>query len=490
LKDRSEIHLNYKPTAKQNQFHSCGADVTLYGGAAGGGKSIALLMDALISVIEVPGNTAMLMRRTYPELEASLIKKSLELFPREIAKFNDAKHRWSIDTGSGISYIIFGHCEREKDAYDYRSSEWGYLGIDEATSFTQFMFDMLYSRVRSPIKGAHPRARLCSNPGLVGHGWIKKYFRIGNKPPNEIWRPPIEEGMTVLPPSRCFIPASVKDNTYLMEADPAYIGRLEALPEQQRKMLLYGDWDGFTGQYFTEFEKTKHVIKPFDIPRNWKLYRSVDFGFSKPFSCHWHAVADNGHCYTFREAYKTGLRDKEQAKVIKSMSVRKNKDGSTEEEVYEFTVGDPAMARKSADTGISVQMNYDAHGVTIFPGSNARIPGWMAMRNWMSIDPNTGTPWWQIFDTCPELIRELEEAIYDEAPRQEDLNTDGSDHALDDCRYFFMARPSPGNPLPKNDPRAKLDASSQREWEAVDKMTVEMSNRSKPKSVLNGFNDS
>lgn len=486
-----EIVLAYSPQPKQNIFHSTVADVILFGGSAGPGKTTALLMDALIFVIENPGSTACLMRRTFPELESSLIRKSQEMFPPEFCRYNDAKHRWTIDTGAARSYVVFAHAEREADVLKHRSAEWQYLGIDESTSFTEYMFEQLLIRVRGSTSGALPRVRLCSNPGLLGHGWHKKYFGItapnekGGHPPFVTWRPARAPGAKYDPPSRCFIPATIFDNPALLAGDPSYLAKLEALPEGQRRMLLYGEWEGFAGQYFSEFETGKHVVTYAEPPRHWKRYRSVDFGFAKPFSCHWHAVDERGHCHTYRELYKVGLRDSEQAKLIKKMSVYANGDP----EEFEFTVGDPRQDVKSKDTGITTQENYHKEGVLIFPGSNARVPGWGVMRSWLAIDPDTQTPWWSISQTCPELVREIQEAVYD-PNKPEDLDTRGSDHAIDDCRYFFMARPAPSGALKKDDGRSKLDPGSRAEWDNVRKMQDGVaSEANKRGSILQGFND-
>ncbi len=487
----TEIVLAYKPQPKQNVFHAVDADICLFGGSAGPGKTTALLMDALIFVIENPGSTACLMRRTFPELEGSLIKKSIEMFPPEFCRFNDAKHRWTIDTGGLKSYLVFKHAEREADVLKYRSDEWQYLGIDESTSFTEYMFERLKIRVRGSTNGVAPKIRLCSNPGLLGHGWHKKYFGIvgpgekGGHEPFVTWRPAKAAGDKYDPPTRCFIPATIFDNPALLEADPGYLAKLESLPEGEKRMLLYGEWHGFAGQYFSEWNRKTHMVQASMPPLHHKRYRSVDFGFAKPFSCHWHAVGEDGHCVTYREAYKTGLRDSEQAKLIKKMSV----DADNIAEPFEFTVGDPRQDVKSKDTGITTQENYHKEGIPIFPGSNARVTGWGNMRHWMSIDPATGTPWWTISAACPELIREIEEAVHD-PNKPEDLDTRGSDHALDDCRYFFNARPAPAGALKQKDASDRLDAGSRMEWQAVAKMAQDASEKSgRSRSVLEGFNE-
>lgn len=482
-----EIRLPYRPHVKQNIFHSATAEVALFGGSAGPGKTTALLMDALIFVIENPGSTACLMRRTYPELESSLIKKSLEMFPREFCRYNSAKHRWTIAASpSANSYVEFVHCERTDDVFKHRSSEWQYLGIDESTSFTQEMFDQLMTRVRSSKPGVKCKVRLCTNPGMLGHSWHRKYFDIGGRPPYEIWRPEKGIGDKYDPPTRCYIPATIFDNPSIIENDPTYLARLEALPESQKRMLLYGDWTGFSGQFFAEFDRGTHMVQPFDIPRHWKRFRSVDFGFDKPFSCHWTAIDERGHAYTYREAYKRGLRDREQAQLIKDMSMYQ---GTSDPEVIEYSVADPSQVVRGKDSGITTQQNFHDVGVAIFPGSNARAPGWMAMRNWLSIDPTTGQPWWKIFNTCPELIREVEEAVYD-PNKPEDIDQRGSDHAIDEMRYLWMSRPAPSQALKKDDARARLDPNSSREWELVHKLQDGIAaDANGTRSILHGLNE-
>lgn len=462
------MQVSYSPTERQAAAHSCPADILCYGGAAGGGKSIYLLMEALVSCLEMPGFVCMLMRRTFPELEGSLIMESRKLFPPEICKYNEAKHVWTIRAGGTYSYIFFGYCEKETDVFKYQSAQWQMLGLDESTHFTQWQFEMLYSRVRSAIPGANPRARLCTNPGNIGHGWHKKYFKIPCKDskdtllPGTIWRPPLTMGQTVQPPTRCFIPSRVYDNPYLMKADPAYLGRLEALPPVQRAMLLYGEWDSFAGQFFPEFDKGKHVVPRFEIPRHWKVWRALDFGFNDPFVCLWIAGSPDGHYYAFRELYMRELRDKQQVAQVKLGSNWRH----LEPMEIEYTVGDPSMRAKSKDTGISTQQIFLDAGVAVIPASNARVPGWMALRNLLSLDPKTGTPWLQMTDDCQNLIREFEEAISDQT-NPEDVNTDGSDHAIDSARYFGMSRPNAMilNAQPE-EINARLDEAGRREWRA------------------------
>ncbi len=483
-----DIVLEYSPFPKQKEFHECEAEVVLFGGAAGPGKSTSLINDVLRFVTDHPGSTAMLMRRKYPELEKSLIKKMRLIVPPELGRYNDSKHRWTIFCGEGHpdSYIEFGHCERANDVYDYLSAEWEYLGIDESTSFSKEMFDMLYGRVRTTRAGVKPRVRLCSNPGNIGHGWHKEFFGIGRADikPGTVWRPPKKPEDEYDPPTRCFIPAVIFDNPALIKTDPGYLARLENLPDARKRMYLHGEWTGYAGQFFAEFDSKKHVVPPREVPRHWKRHRSVDFGYQKPFSCHWYAVDEMDTVWVYREVYRTGLRDTEQAQAIKRNSVYH--DGSPE--YVEYSVGDPSMMQKDKNAGITTQQRYHVEGVIVFPGSNARVAGWNAVRNLLAINPKTNKPYLQVFSTCENLIRELEEALFDES-NPEDLNTDGSDHALDDLRYFAMSRPQSAEALKKEDPRSRLDAASRAEWDSVAKLQDDAARAAKGgRSVLNGFN--
>lgn len=445
--------LPYKPTDRQTAFHTCQADEALFGGSAGGGKSMALLLEGLLEMIETPGNHGILMRRTYPELEKSLILESQKLFPQALCKYNDQKHRWTIRTNGADSYLDFGFCENDGDVFKYQSAQYGYLGWDELTHSTEFQYTYLTSRVRSANPNVWARVRSATNPGNIGHGWVKKHFRITDHslPRDMVWRPePTLEQPR--PPSRAFIPAGLYDNPHLMLNDPGYEHRLRALPEIQRRMLLYGDWSVFSGQFFSEFSKETHVCKPFEIPAHWKKYRAVDSGFTAPFACLWIAVSPEGRHYVYRELYQTGLRDKEQAKLIVTLS----------KEPVEYTVGDPAMSAKKSDSGTSAQENYLKAGVALISGSNARVPGWMCVRNLLA-NALDGKPYLMFFENARNVVREIEEAIHDSG-NQEDVDTTGSDHAIDALRYFAMTRPSPTATPDGPDPMAGKDKATRSEW--------------------------
>ena len=175
----------------------------------------------------------------------------------------------------------------------------------------------LYDEPQPPYRpGTRVYLRATTNPGGVGHGWVKARF-ITPAPPGT----PIVEQFPVRMPdgtekvlerARVFIPSSVFDNPALLENDPDYLASLASLPEAEKQALLYGSWDSFSGQVFTEWrndpghyqdQRWTHVIAPFAIPRHWKIYRGYDFGFSKPFSVGWYAADEEGRLYRIKELY-------------------------------------------------------------------------------------------------------------------------------------------------------------------------------------------
>lgn len=294
------MNIELSVTPKQKKFIDCDCDEVLFGGAAGGGKSYGQLIDALLFALKYKGSRQLILRRTFPELERSLILNSLSLFPREIASYSVSAKKW---TFRGGSVIEFGFCDGEKDVFRYQGAEYDIVRFDELTHFTETQYSYLISRIRG-TNGFPKQIKSTANPGGVGHSWVKARF-IEGKSADKIHID--EHGRSII-----FIPSFVGENTFLTEADPDYIKRLEQLPEKEKKALLYGDWDIFSGQVFTEWRnnpegyasrKFSHVITPFEIPREWRRYRAFDFGYSKPFAVLWFAVDHDGRAFCYRELY-------------------------------------------------------------------------------------------------------------------------------------------------------------------------------------------
>ncbi len=229
------------------------------------------------------------------------------------AQYNATAHVWDFPSGAKI---YFGSMQYTKDRTNYQGKAYDFIGFDELTHFEWEEYSYMMSRNRPTGPGTRVYMRATTNPGGIGHGWVKARF-ITPAPPGT----PIVETVTVRLPdgtdqqmerARVFIPSSVFDNPALLANDPGYLASLASLPEAEKQALLYGSWDSFSGQVFTEWrndpahyqdQRWTHVIAPFAIPRHWKIYRGYDFGFSKPFSVGWYAADEEGRLYRIKELY-------------------------------------------------------------------------------------------------------------------------------------------------------------------------------------------
>ena len=347
---------------KQKDFiNSTGkANEVLYGGAAGGGKSYGQLIDALIYATRYPKSRQLILRRTLPELEKSLIRVSLEIFPAKIYKYSESKHTGTFSNGSVID---FGYCDSESDVYRYQSAEYDVIRFDELTHFTEQMYLYLMSRLRGVTD--YPRAMKSStNPGGIGHSWVKKRF-IDIGPPGKIHS--TKNG------KRLFIPSTVFENRALMKNDPEYVRRLLELSDKDRKQLLEGDWDTNEGQYFSEWKRETHVMRPFDIPKRWRRYFAMDYGLDM-LAGYWIAVDDFENAYVYREIYKSGLIISEAAKqIIEAQG----------DDVPDIYIAPPDMWNRRQDTGKSVAELFYEQGILLFKASNDRVQGWYCLKEWL-----------------------------------------------------------------------------------------------------------
>ena len=244
--------LTYSPFAKQCDFHKSPAKYRLFGGAAGPGKSMALLMEAVVQANDNMGSNTLLLRRTFPELEQSLLLYFRKEIPRELySSFNDSKH---VVTWLNGSTTRFGYCAAENDVYQYQGAEFLFIGIDELTLFTLRQWQFLTSRNRCPIARTFPNMAGATNPGNIGHAWVKSLW-IDKQPAAGMESPECYD-----PADYDFIPARVHDNP-IYAADQNYLKTLAALPSHLRRAFLDGDWEVFAGQYFDNFDVTRHIAR-------------------------------------------------------------------------------------------------------------------------------------------------------------------------------------------------------------------------------------
>jgi Terminase large subunit, T4likevirus-type, N-terminal len=277
------VDLGYDPFPKQQQFHASPAKYRLFGGAAGPGKSKALLMEAILQAHEHPGANTLLLRRTFSELEQSLLLYFRRDIPRELYKsFNDSKH---VVTWHNGSTTRFGYCLAENDVYQYQGAEFLFIGIDELTLFTLRQWQFLTSRNRCPVPGAFPCMAAATNPGNIGHAWVKALWIDKQAAPG------MENPGEYDPADYDFIPARVTDNP-IYAADENYLKTLRALPSHLKRAFLDGDWDVFAGQYFDKFDHTRHVARAEEIDWKpwWPRWISIDWGFEHYAATYWHAA--------------------------------------------------------------------------------------------------------------------------------------------------------------------------------------------------------
>lgn len=427
--------MDLEITRKQQKFINATATEVLFGGAAGGGKSYGQIVDALLFALKYPGSKQLILRRTFSELEKSIIRTSLMLYPKEIYSFNSSSHTGRFTNGS---YIDFGYCASENDVNQYQSAEYDVIRFDELTHFTEFQYVYLISRIRG--SNGFPKQIKCStNPGSVGHQWVKARF-VDPAPPNTEFIG--KDGLT-----KIFIPSLLNDNTFLMTSDPSYRARLEALPERDRKALLYGDWNIFDGQYFPEFSRDIHVSRPFEIPREWRRYRAFDYGLDR-LACYWIAVDSTRTVYVYKELCESDLPI--------STACEKIIETNGNDDIY-LTLAPPDMWSRSQETGRSKASIFDEYGVTVTKSNNNREAGWLAIKELLKID-NNGNSRLVIFDTCTELIKCLP-ALQIDPKKPTDCSTEPHDitHAPDGLRYFAVYYTYPCDPPEEKKIKVRAD---------------------------------
>lgn len=416
----SEQDFRLEITPQQYRFLNAKEDEILFGGAAGGGKSFGQLADALRYGLRYPNSRQLILRRTLPELETSLIRTALTLYPTSLFRYVASRHTGYFPNGSVLD---FGYCDSERDVLRYQSSEYDVIRFDELTHFTESMYLYLMSRLR----GATPYPRQMkstTNPGGVGHDWVKRRF-VDPAPPDTVIK---DEWGT-----RLFIPAKVTDNRFLTAGDPNYVKRLERLPERERRALLLGDWDLNEGRFFTEWDRTLHICTPFEIPDHWQRFFAMDYGLDM-FAGLFIARDEQGFFYVYRELYESGLIVSEAAARIRAASPAACP-----------YYAPPDLWSRQKDSGRAISDLFRENGVPLTRVSAARASGWAILQEWLMPRPDRDgnlRPRLKIFSTCTNLIRCLPSLEWDPAVPG-DCRTEPHEltHAPDALRYFAMGYP-------------------------------------------------
>ena len=472
----------YKPFARQLEFHRSKKKYRLFGGAAGPGKTKALLAETIAQAREVAGSDTLLLRRTYPELESSVLNYFRREVPRDwYRSYNEAKH---VVTWNNGSTTRFGYCRNENDVYQYQGAEFLFIGIDELTHFTLKQWQFLTSRNRCPIpkytsgysegKNVVPCMAGATNPGNIGHAWVKALW-VDQVAPAGFERPELYDASDY-----DFIRARIEDNP-IYAHDVNYKKTLAALPDRLRRAFLEGDWSVLEGQYFDLFEIGRHTARADKLRiEEWApRWISIDWGFQHPSAVYWHGAArevasgewpfgsaqdkrvtsgksgslrsgqqnalasgrdgsvgpvsgighrdDNGRrIVTYREYVQNMLSPRMLAQAIVEKTKR--------EKIREIYLSPDAFARRTSEASIAEQLGdvLEQNGLPRpVPANDDRIGGWQLMYQLLERDA------WVISSKCPRLIECMPTLLHDER-RVEDVRKIEGDDPADAARYGIV----------------------------------------------------
>jgi hypothetical protein len=436
--------LGYVPTPTQQLLHSATEFDVFYGGAAGGGKTRALVMEGLLRCDQHPGLRAVLFRRSYDELQEGPLSELREVdFGAALGcRWNGTEHELTFPNRSSIR---FRYLESSVDASRRQGGQYQLLLLDERTLFAPGVAETLYERVRTKLGGPPVIGiRSTSNPGGPSHGQVKARYVDAT---NHGQRVAFDEFGHALR----FIPARVQDNPHI---DAGYLARLDAIPDPARRAAMRdGSWDIFSGQVFVEWRYERHVVQPFTLPEAWPRLAGIDWGYTAPWAVVWAAVDEDRRLWVYRERYATEVGESEQAKRILAAEAEGHAAVASprgqQAEVPEppsRRVCDPSMAARRGDAS-SIREAYEAAGCALHLGNNDRIAGWSRLHEYLSDGPACRIhreagwercPRLHVFPGCANLIRTLPALSYSQA-RPEDVDTHGDDHLGDALRYLLMA---------------------------------------------------
>lgn len=429
-----KLHRPYEP---QKRFMQSTARHTAFGGARGGGKSDAARSKAVLLALKHPGVQILFLRRMLNDLRENHLRPLLKILGGA-AVYRESTKEFLFPNGSRI---LLGYCDAERDVLKYQGQSYDVIFLEEATQFTEWQYDQLKlsNRPSGLCKKFSPRMYYTCNPGGVGHQWVKRLFidrRYKNAERAEDY---------------AFIPSKVYDNRYLMQHDPDYVRQLENLPENLRKAFLEGRWDVFDGQYFGEFDRNVHVVRPHPIPGDCTIYRTLDYGLDM-LACYWIAVDRLGRALVYKELFKPNLIIRRAAEEIAAMTT----------ENVTLTYAPPDLWNRRQDSGRSVAEIFADCGVVLTKASNDRVSGWMDLHEWLTPEPDEfggRTPRLQITENCGHLIESIPMLIYDKNnPSDAALEPHEYTHGPDAIRYFISGRPMPVTRAPEEEDDSGLSA--------------------------------
>ena len=409
-----------KPQPKQKEFMMATAKYVAFGGARGGGKSWSVREKAKRLAIKWAGIKVLIIRKTYTDLRDNHILPLRADLPSEFAPYKETDKAFCFRNGSRIKCSYFAN---DSDALQYQGQEYDVIFLEEATQFSELVFNVL----KACLRGANDfpkRMYLTCNPDGIGFLWVKRLFVSRDYLPGEN------------PDDFMFIQSLVDDNEILLKKNPDYVKQLDSLPEGMKERWRYGSWDVAEGQYFGEFRREIHTCEPFVIPKEWRRYVSIDYGLDM-LAAYWIAVDGSMNCYVYKEFCQSDLPISAAAEAINGMC-------TAGENIY-CVLAPPDLWNRSQETGKSKALLFEEAGLTLTKSNNDREAGWLAIKELLRQN-SEGESRLHIFNHCTELIKNLPQLLRDPRRPTDTMNDPHEiTHSPDALRYFAIYWVSPDN---------------------------------------------
>ena len=401
----------------------------LYGGARGGGKTETGLV-WLTQYLNNPRFRALVIRKNSDDLN-DWVDRAQRLYYLMGVKIAYRPAEMRFPSGA---IIRTGHLKDAQSYTKYMGQEFPRILLEELTQIPdEKRYLQLIASCRSTVPGLTPQIFATTNPGGIGHAWVKARF---------VDPAPAGQPFEVDGRSRIYIPATVDDNPTLSQADPNYVLTLDALKRTDEglwKAWRLGDWNVFAGQYFQEFRLELHTVDFFEPKADLPKYAGCDWGLKNPFVFLASALekveyidkdGDTSHfnrLWIYREIDGTEKTPYEWAELIKA---------GVKLDEFEWLRADPSMFHRTDDGSRSIADQFKEKDVKFLPANNDRIGGWVALKNWLSLAPD-GLPYLIIGKQCKNLISTLPALVHDDN-NVDDVNSDGEDHWGDALRYMVV----------------------------------------------------
>jgi hypothetical protein len=433
---RAEQNVLWTPHPRQELFLRNPAYECLFGGAAGGGKTDALLFGGL-RYVHVKGYAALMLRRSFPELK-EVMDRAFEVFPSVGGHWHGDDKRWIFPSGATFE---MGYLERYEDVMRYQGRQFAYIAFDEiGQCVEERTWTKLMAWNRTPIAGIQKFMRCSANPGGPGHAWLRRRFISKCS----------GDGTAYIDPrtgfSRAFVASTVKDNPTIMENDPSYIRQLELLPETLRLQLLEGDWEAGTGMALEELEERVHLVKPFDIPGHWVQFGAFDWGYRHPFSFGHYAANEDGDVFKIATVTGMGMLPGEIARTIReSVPVDQLRYVVAGHDVFDVRIA-------HGETTKPISEIFGDHGIMLQHANTDRKHGLQQFREYVAWrgyggDGRDVEPRLRLFDNPGNraCFNQLEDMVMDEKrpedtmKRNADEQGENGDDMYDETRYAIVS---------------------------------------------------